>query len=60
LVENAIALKSHQKFGFVVEGLIKEQVYQDGIYKDVHFISLYKPDFYKKYNEYMKLPDDNK
>jgi RimJ/RimL family protein N-acetyltransferase len=54
LADNVLALKSHQKIGFKVEGEIKEHIYQDGIYKDVHFVSLYKSDFYKKYKEYME------
>jgi RimJ/RimL family protein N-acetyltransferase len=53
LTENTLALRSHQKIGFKVEGEIKEHIYQDGMYKDVHFVSLYKSDFYEKYNEYI-------
>jgi diamine N-acetyltransferase len=56
LVENTLALKSHQKIGFELEGTIKEHIYQDGVYKDVHFVSLYRSVFFKKYNEY-NLPN---
>lgn len=47
LVDNKIALNSDKKIGFVEEGTIKEHIYQDGKYKDVIFISLYKENFYK-------------
>jgi RimJ/RimL family protein N-acetyltransferase len=54
LTDNTLALKSHQKIGFKVEGEIKEHIYQDGLYKDVHFVSLYRDDFFKKYSEYLE------
>jgi RimJ/RimL family protein N-acetyltransferase len=51
---NEIALETDKKIGFVVEGSVKEQIYQDGLYKDVFFVSLYKPDFYSKYREFIE------
>jgi diamine N-acetyltransferase len=53
LVENTAAMKSHQKIGFETEGLVKEHVYQDGIYKDVYFVCLYRAVFSEKYREYL-------
>ncbi len=49
--DNKIALNSDKKIGFVVEGLIKEHIWQDGKYKNVVFVSLYRKDFYKNNNK---------
>jgi len=53
ITTNEIAIETDKKIGFSVEGNIKEQIYQDGIYKDVYFVSLYKSDFHKKYNRFI-------
>jgi RimJ/RimL family protein N-acetyltransferase len=50
---NEIAIETDKKIGFLIEGNIKEQIYQDGIYKDVLFVSLYKPEFYKIHKEFI-------
>jgi len=49
--DNDIALVNDKKIGFVEEGVIKEHFYQDGIYKDLVFVSLYAEDFLKKNNK---------
>lgn len=53
LESNEIALNTDKKIGFSVEGLIKEHIFQDGEYKDVHFVSLYKNEFNKKHGEFV-------
>lgn len=47
LVSNDISVEAHKQIGFEIEGLIKEHIYQDGVYKDVYFVSLYKSNFYE-------------
>lgn len=41
LMENELAMKIYKEIGFVIEGKIKEHIYQDGKYKDAYFISLH-------------------
>jgi RimJ/RimL family protein N-acetyltransferase len=41
LIDNTVAIETDKKIGFVVEGQIKEHIYQGGTYKDVYFVSLY-------------------
>lgn len=48
---NNIALENDKKIGFVEEGDIKEHIFQDGIYKDLIFISLYRKDFFKNHKQ---------
>jgi RimJ/RimL family protein N-acetyltransferase len=52
ITTNTIAIESYKKLGFLVEGHIKEQIYQDGQYKDVFFISLYLTDFHNVYKAF--------
>lgn len=47
LSTNEISIEKSKILGFEVEGLIKEHVFQDGVYKDVYFVSLYKNKFYE-------------
>jgi RimJ/RimL family protein N-acetyltransferase len=49
---NEIAIETDKKIGFIVEGLLKEHIYQDGLYKDVYFVSLYKNIFLEKNKEF--------
>ena len=45
LKDNNLSIESHKKIGFKVEGEIKEQIFQSGVYKDVYFLSLYPKGF---------------
>lgn len=47
LVDNEIAIKTDKKIGFIEEGYMKNHIYQDGMYKDVIILSIFKEDFYK-------------
>lgn len=47
LPENAISVNSIKKLGYVEEGLMKEHIFQDGIYKDVLVVSIFKDMFNK-------------
>lgn len=44
-------LKSDKDIGFVEEGLIKEHLWQNGNYQDLHFVSLYKDVFYIRWEK---------
>jgi RimJ/RimL family protein N-acetyltransferase len=45
LKENTVAMKVYFDIGFIIEGNIRQFLYQDGVYKDVNFISLLKNKF---------------
>jgi RimJ/RimL family protein N-acetyltransferase len=45
LIDNKISINAHKKFGFKEEGIMKNHYYQDGMYKDVIILSLFKSDF---------------
>lgn len=47
VIEGNLALKADKKIGFIEEGLVKEHLWQDGHYKNLHFVSLYRDNFYK-------------
>jgi len=47
VIEGNLALKADKKIGYVEEGLVKEHLWQDGVYKNLHFVSLYKDNFYR-------------
>ncbi|WFE27983.1 GNAT family protein [Solwaraspora sp. WMMD791] len=42
---NVASLRLHERLGFVVEGLLREQEYFDGRYQDVVLMGLLGPDF---------------
>ena len=47
---NNATMRMHQKIGnFIQEGELKKQVYFDGNYHNVLILSLFKEDFFKKY-----------
>lgn len=48
LVYNTIAIETDKKIGFQVEGVMKEQIYQNGKYYDEYFIGLTAKEFFKK------------
>ena len=48
IASNEISIEAHKKIGFVVDGKRKEQVWQDGKYKDVYLISLFAEEFRNK------------
>lgn len=50
LTTNHVAFETDLKIGFENEGLIKEHIFQDGVYKDVYFVSLYKDKFKSSMN----------
>jgi diamine N-acetyltransferase len=54
LTENKIAIETDKKIGFQIEGTVKEHIYQDGRYKDVYFVSLYKEEFYENYKKFIE------
>lgn len=45
LTDNEIAIETDKKIGFKVEGTIHDQIFQNGVFKDVYFVSLYADDF---------------
>lgn len=45
VIEENIGLKTDKQIGYVEEGLVKEHLWQDGIYKNLYFLSLYKDNF---------------
>lgn len=47
VIEGNLALKADKKIGFIEEGLVKEHLWQDGKYKNLHFVSLYSDNFYQ-------------
>jgi diamine N-acetyltransferase len=49
VLKNNFALKLHKDCGYIEEGLIKEHFWQDGEYKDLIFVSLYKKTFYEQW-----------
>lgn len=51
VIEGNLALKADKKIGFIEEGLVKEQLWQDGKYKNLHFVSLYKDNFYRVWDK---------
>lgn len=51
VADNHIALDSDKKYGFKVEGQLKEHIWQDGKYKDAVFVSLYRKDFNKRHKQ---------
>lgn len=50
LVYNEIAIESDKKIGFLVEGTMREHIYQGGGYHDALCVSLTKKDFFQKNN----------
>lgn len=49
ILDNTVALEADKKYGFKVEGILKEHIWQEGKYKDAAFVSLLKQDFYEKF-----------
>jgi len=56
LPENTVSINSIKKLGFVEEGLMKEYIYQDGVYKDVQIVSLFR-DTFNKLIKYTIFPE---
>ncbi|USS86087.1 GNAT family N-acetyltransferase [Fructilactobacillus cliffordii] len=46
-VANAPALHIYQKFGFHIEGTIKDQFFAAGSYRDAHYMGLTQTDYFK-------------
>lgn len=49
LTENTVSINSIKKLGYVEEGLMKEHIFQDGIYKDVLVVSIFRDSFNKRF-----------
>ena len=47
VIKGNFVLKPDKEIGFVEEGLVKEHLWQDGEYKDLVFVSLYRETFCK-------------
>lgn len=50
LTYNEIAMKTYLKIGFTIDGLLKEHMYQNGKYEDLHMVSLTSENFFKAVN----------
>ena len=45
LKDNIASLKMHKKLGYIEEGLLRENIYKDGKYKDQVILSLLKSEY---------------
>ena len=55
LEENKDSITSSLKLGFKEEGFLKNHIFQDGIYKNVFFISLFNNEFYQNFKKNFEL-----
>lgn len=47
LASNEAALAMNRRLGFVEEGRLRQQVYEDGAYQDLHYLGLFREEFEK-------------
>jgi RimJ/RimL family protein N-acetyltransferase len=47
VIKTNFSLKTDWEIGYVEEGIVKEHIWQDGEYKDMVFVSLFRDAFYK-------------
>jgi RimJ/RimL family protein N-acetyltransferase len=51
---NPRAIKSYEKIGFVQEAVIRESLYRDGTYHDIHVMGILRRDWMAKYHPEVK------
>ncbi len=49
--DNQPAVKLYEKMGFIVEGVLKKDVFKDGEFRDVLFMSIFREDYIKNINK---------
>ncbi|MCU0481402.1 MAG: GNAT family N-acetyltransferase [Anaerolineae bacterium] len=53
---NARAIRSYEKVGFVREAVLREALYRDGTYHDIHIMGILRPDWLAKHHPEVKAP----
>jgi RimJ/RimL family protein N-acetyltransferase len=52
---NARAIKAYEKVGFVQEGALREALYRDGAYHDIHIMSILQREWMAKHHPEVKI-----
>ncbi|MCL4252318.1 MAG: GNAT family N-acetyltransferase, partial [Anaerolineae bacterium] len=53
---NARAIRSYEKIGFMREGVLRETLYRDGVYHDIHVMGILRREWMAKHHPEVNVP----